>query len=232
MEARGAGRHSQPTFFPISPPGVHLSPSIDDFSLGAQHDGERYEDGGRERKGRGEGERATGRKRRRSRRRSFRLVALPENPPPTSTAEETYGSPLADPIIPHSPPASDTETQAAPPSEPPPARGTATARVWREIFHPGSPHVSTGRHGADYYDSAADTAGGSVWDEVLKSERLAAAAKLAREANDPLVDAAALKRELGGGAEVDALIAAADVKGDGRIEFGAFKRALSLGEKK
>ena len=192
------------------------------------------QDGGRERQGRGcEGQAEA----QSTSRRSFRLVALPRrNPPPPSphpTAEETYGSPLADPITPHSPPVSDMVAQAAPSPPPPhPAHGVATARVWREIFHPGSPRVESGRHGADYYDSSVDTAGGSIWDEVLKSERLAAAAKLARESNDPNMDATALKRELGGGAEVDALIAAADVKGNGRIEFGAFKRALSLGEKK
>lgn len=83
--------------------------------------------------------------------------------------------------------------------------------------------MSTGPHGADFYDSSA----GGVWDEVLKAERLAAAARLAREGDDPgAIDAAALKRELGGGADVDKLIAEAVVK-DGKVDFGAFKRALS-----
>ena len=147
---------------------------------------------------------------------SFSL--LPPHPP---IAEEELGpSPGTSPVTPHSPPlpsddASDTGHGRL---------RTATATTWRSVFHPGAPAIPK-PHDASYYDDGGD--GGGVWDEVIKAERLAAAARLAREGGDPTIAIAALRKELGGGRDVDALLAAADVRGDGRIEFREFKRALS-----
>lgn len=88
----------------------------------------------------------------------------------------------------------DTHSPPATPSRSTTRGRDAAGATWRSTFHPGDPRVPAkdAKRGADYYDDGDKT----VWDEVLKAERVAAATRAAaeREAMTP----AELKKALGG----------------------------------
>lgn len=205
---------------------MHLSPSIDDFSLGTAHDGASRERGGKSVLG------APGRARAapswgeslvavdsphfRSIPRFF--TPLLTSPPPKSSAEEALDTPTtpAAPIDPNSPP--DTPTSHT--------RGRdAAGATWRSTFHPGDPRVPDkgARRGADYYDGGEKT----VWDEVMKAERVAAAVRVAAE--HEALTPAELKKALGGRVtEDEAMLVDAASYGSpkGKVSTRAFAELL------
>ncbi|KAK9821077.1 hypothetical protein WJX74_009538 [Apatococcus lobatus] len=96
---------------------------------------------------------------------------------------------------------------------------------WASVFNPGR-NMKKGI-GKDYYDHTDDnsSSSGTTWDHIIKANRMKTFAEFDRD-GDGYVTASDLKAKLGGSADVDALIFAADKNKDGRIDHAEFDQLL------
>ncbi len=138
-------------------------------------------------------------------------------------AEDTLSPKAGDADAPPPPPSPDS------PAPTPPTPATASAQsTWSSVFNPGrNNNPDANSPGANQYDHVHAPADDprSVWEEVIKAERVKTFAGLDRDA-DGFITAADLKAALGPGADVDQLIKAADKKGDGRVGYAEFSELL------
>ena len=114
-------------------------------------------------------------------------------------------------------------TAETPPSVPEP---TGAAAVWRGTFDPGSnPRVvrKAVEPGPSYYDRPEPEDGRpafTVWEQLLRSENIKKTNFAALDRNgDGYLDRDDLRRAYGASVDVDALIAAADSDGLGRVSY-------------
>ena len=114
---------------------------------------------------------------------------------------------------------------AAPPHHPHREGARAT---WASVFNPGrNNNPAATSPGADQYDHTHAPADDprSVWDEVIKAERMKSFASLDKD-NDGFISAADLRAALGPGADVDQMVRAADTSGDGKVDYADFSELL------
>lgn len=150
-------------------------------------------------------------------------------------AEETLSPRATDAKMATSPPAAPGTPPFAS-SGPPAAAGTGTAasptgaRAWASVFNPGRNNNPAARSpGASFYDHVDQPSDDPrpVWDEVLKAGRLATLHELhGRMGAGDAINAADLRDKLGGGADVEQLIRAADKDGDGRVNFAELSELI------
>ncbi|KAK9858000.1 hypothetical protein WJX84_008842 [Apatococcus fuscideae] len=104
-------------------------------------------------------------------------------------------------------------------------RATKPSDPWASVFNPGR-NMKKGI-GKDYYDHTHDhsSSPGTTWDHIIKASRMKTFADFDRD-GDGYISASDLRAGLGGGADVDALIFAADKNKDGRIDHKEFDQLL------
>jgi len=122
----------------------------------------------------------------------------------------------------------DASADAAPPPPPPSSPPAASsspsgaAATWRGTFDPGSnPRVTRKavEPGPSYYDSPSP-AGLTLWQQTLRSRDMKRFNFPELDRNgDGFLEASDLRRAFGPDADVDALVAAADPEGLGRVSY-------------
>ncbi|KAK9787470.1 hypothetical protein WJX73_007722 [Symbiochloris irregularis] len=102
-------------------------------------------------------------------------------------------------------------------------RSSSNKQVWQSVWNPGRNYNDNYKTvGNQYYDHVDKTPGNtSVWDHILRSERIKAFKSFDRD-GDGFITADELKMKLGSQADVSQLIAAADKNGDGKIDYSEF----------